>query len=522
MKRILISAAMLFWAACLLPAQNLDPTVVVTNTYAQEATGIEKPSQLRALPDSVFRFNLDFDYAVQSTPYRGAYEFNPYLVELRPTARLTEDGRFYLNLGAGYTLHPELTLVWTPVQRDRFHLNLYADHRSYWGSNLSRMRSVAGLNGLLTWNGGQFLADVRYRNVMGSDSQVQQAMFHAVDFRAGVKSDPEAALIYQLEASGTGFWSPFVDEFHLLAKGGIGTHFGINYLHLGVSAELLSQAAGYVGNLAFTPRYLLTPGDFRIDLGAKLSFLYRSTTAFYPQPFVFPLFPDVHVTYYVLPDVMALQASATGGHVMNVYSGLVDENPFLAAFTRPDGTPLALDCSVERWNIMLGARGNIAERFHYDLQLGYAFRTNAQLWGMTATGAPALGYAPKYHMFYTDLTMGWKSDFLDVDARLLYRLTSLKEDYLFAPAAFCGNASAVYNWGDRIRAGVTVEGQTARVAQKGAVPGYVDLGLLGDLQMTRSLGFWLRLGNLLNQPVQRVPFRPENGIYVTVGARLNF
>ena len=68
-------------------AQNLNPTVEVTNAYAREASGIEKPSQLRDVPDSVLRFNLDFDYAVNETPYRGAYEFKPYLVQLRPQAR---------------------------------------------------------------------------------------------------------------------------------------------------------------------------------------------------------------------------------------------------------------------------------------------------------------------------------------------------------------------------------------------------------------------------------------------------
>ena len=540
MKRILISAVLLVWTGAGLWAQNLDPTVVVTNTYAREASGIEKPSQLMDMPDSVLRFNLDFDYSVRNTPYMGAYEFKPYMVELRPTARPTREGRFYLSGGAGYTLHPELTVIWTPIRRDRFRMNLYADHHSYWGPyrNIALqdgwfgpdgtrytgtdMHTVAGLNGLLTWNGGSLVADLRYRHVLGTDALVQKASFNAVDFHARVQSDPEASLLYEVETTDTGFWSPFVEEIHSLTKAGIGTHFGMNYLSLGASVELISRKQAYVGNLAFTPRYLLTPGDFRIELGAKVSFLFRSAADFYPlNQFVFPLFPDVHVTYYLLPDVVALQASATGGHVMNVYSSMVDENPFLAGFSNLDGTPLSLDASVEHLNAMLGARGNIAERFHYDLKVGFAFRSNAQLWGFTEAGAPALGYA-KYNLFYTDLALGWKADYLDVDAHLLYCKPWLEEDRLFAPAAFSGNVRAVYNWGDRIKAGVTVQGQTERTARLGSLPGYVDLGLLGDLQMTRVLGFWLRVGNLLNQPVQRVPFHAENGIYVTVGARLNF
>ena len=37
-------------------AQNLNPTVEVTNAYKREASGIEKPGQILPLPDSVMRF----------------------------------------------------------------------------------------------------------------------------------------------------------------------------------------------------------------------------------------------------------------------------------------------------------------------------------------------------------------------------------------------------------------------------------------------------------------------------------
>ena len=43
---------------------------------------------------------------------------------------------------------------------------------------------------------------------------------------------------------------------------------------------------------------------------------------------------------------------------------------------------------------------------------------------------------------------------------------------------------------------------------------------IGDIQMSRSLGFWLKVNNLLNQSIQRVPFFAERGIFFTVGARL--
>ena len=115
MKKIFISAVLLVMGTGAF-AQNLNPTVEVTNAYVREASGIEKPSQLREVPDSVLRFNLDFDYAVNETPYRGAYEFKPYLVQLRPQARPSQEGTLLLEAGVGYTLHPELNVVYTPVK----------------------------------------------------------------------------------------------------------------------------------------------------------------------------------------------------------------------------------------------------------------------------------------------------------------------------------------------------------------------------------------------------------------------
>ena len=104
MRNTIFSAIVLLAGASAW-AQNLNPTVEVTNVYAREATGIEKPSQLMEMPDSVLRFNLDMDYSVNPTPYQGSYEFKPYLVQLRPQLRPSDEGMLYVRAGAGYGLH---------------------------------------------------------------------------------------------------------------------------------------------------------------------------------------------------------------------------------------------------------------------------------------------------------------------------------------------------------------------------------------------------------------------------------
>ena len=174
MKQYIAAASALLLGALTASAQNLNPTVEVTNLYEREASGIEKPSQLMEMPDSVLKFNLDFDYTVQSTPYKGSYEFNPYLVRLHPQPIPSREGWLWVRGGAGYSFHPQLSAIWTPVQKNNFRLNVYGDHQAYMGHYRHIVlkdsylvadgtyragvdaRSAVGANTLLAWDGGQF------------------------------------------------------------------------------------------------------------------------------------------------------------------------------------------------------------------------------------------------------------------------------------------------------------------------------------------------------------------------------
>lgn len=524
-------------------AQNLNPTVEVTNTYVREAGGIEKPAQLLHVPDSVKHFNLNFDYSVMNTPYMGAYEFKPYLVQLRPMARPSGENTLFVRVGAGWTLNPEASIIWTPVKTRKFRLNFYADHNSYWGQyrniNLTDYvftaegchstrggdsRTIAGANMLLGWSGGSFTADLHYRNIF-ADSPIPTmagtCTNNSAHFNARVQGNPDAPFVYSVGTSVSYLGAGEFDELHSFTDGSFAALIGRHNLGLDIGTETVTNYGNTAVDLALTPRYILDIGGLHMHLGVKFSYIFRSDDAFYASKSDF-IFPDVHIHYNAIPKSLILQMAVTGGDYLNHYSDLLETNHFLHAF---DGV---MDNSVERVNVMLGVRGNIVERFRYDLKLGYAHWKNAFLWSYLGGGKPGYGYADKYNQFYTDLQLGYLSSYLDVDSRLLLRINDIDAPGLFQPSVFSGQLNALYNWGDRIKAGITVEGQTDRLAVKDAekgtyytLPGYVDLGLYGSLQMTGNLGFWLKVGNLLNQTVQRVPLYAEKGIYFTVGATWN-
>ncbi len=530
MKKYIITAAALCVSAGLF-AQNLNPVVEVTNTYAREAGGIDKPSQLLSVPDSVYSFNLDMDYSVRNTPYQGSYEFKPYLVQMRPQPRLSDEGTLYVRLGAGYGLHPEATVVWSPVRKRNFRLNVYGDHHSYIGKYRKitvqdkvllpdgtyrsghNLQSTLGVDALYSWTGGTFTADVKYKNTTATDVREVNYSNNLWQLQARVKSAPAHAFEYNAGTRVAYIGSQGFYELHTMSDATLGANLGAHHVLMGLFAETVGQNDGYAGNIGFLPHYLFNTGRFSMKLGVKVGFLFRSE-GFCQHPGGI-VFPDVHINFNLAPGKAALYFQAIGGDNLISYDKLLAQNPFMR------GAAWHTDNMITRVNAALGIRGNFVSRFHYDVRVGYKWDENAWTWGLTnpVDGLPSMGYASPLHTFYVIADAGWKSEKLDVGANIYYGYTLIPkfEETLFAPAPFKAKGHAFYNWGGRIQAGVVVEGRSALPGPV-KVPGFVDLGVQANFQMTRQLGLWVKGANLLNQAIQRVPLYAEQGIYFTVGA----
>ena len=528
-------------------AQSLSHTVEVTNTYKREASGIEKPDQLLPLPDSVSRFNYDFDYTVRSTPYRGAYEFKPYNVLLRPSPRPSTESKLYASFGAGYGFHPEADVVWTPVASERFHLNFYGDYRAYLGhyhdvvydgtkyfdgngnssseSWKDRIMHI-GTNARLDWRNGTLWADFAYTGIAGKDVWASVAN-NGVGIDAGLKGtlnnfhyDVLAHLNYTGNAQ--------LNEFHTVTEAVAGLPVASGDASLGLMAETLNfndgTVKGFAGNFAVIPSYAFSVGKMNVKAGIKVAFMLRSDSSFCPTK-AGVLYPDVYLRYTLLEDILVLQAAVTGGNVLNSYEETLTKNHFLGSFA------FAPDVTLDRFKLMIGARGNFKERIHYNLKAGYALKENARSWGYSAAAAgytPLVGYMSPLSTFYVGGDFGWKSDRIDIDAKLYYQYT-LKpnpqtelQKNLFGPPAFTSNVEAMYRFfGGRWKAGITLDTMTERPSVNASLPGYADLGLKTSFAVNRYWGAWLKLGNILNQKVQRVPFHAEKGVWFSVGASLN-
>ncbi len=316
-------------------AQNLDPTVNVTRAYEGKLLEVDKPSFRMDVPDSVTKFNLDFDYSVMSNPYKGGNEFNPYLQDIRPERIDDKESSLWLRAGAGYGLHPELDFVWAPIRRNGFKMNIYGTHRSYVGRYRDikvfedgenyvlrpetylinkeekafkgyDLSSRAGVNGRFDWESGTFLFDASYLGIATKDSLDTAFGVNDPDSKRAPGRDYNGADIYARARSNNN------GEKYFFYDAALGYRFGqhnvateqldwlresrlkadatlgpvLSYYHailLGLSAEFAGYRTNenskaifdHAGRLSITPQYRYFKDRWNISAGLKVEFLAR-------------------------------------------------------------------------------------------------------------------------------------------------------------------------------------------------------------------------------------------------------
>ena len=556
MKRVisLISAALLLQFAA-FAQEDLNPTVTVTNDYQGEAYGIVKPAQLIQIPDSVSRFNLDFDYSVFESPYKGAYEFQPYDVQIRPQSENLRDGTLFVKAGAGYTLHPDFHLVYIPLSKPGGSLSVFADHDSYFGNYWNYKRigtgdvivrtdpdnhtnqaghygyTNIGIRGRKAWSSGELTSALAWNNVFsGNDLNYGHSVNYA-SLDANLRSlDPMAFYKYDVNLkvrSGEDAASYSVTEVNL--QGNLGSlYLGSHRLGIGVRTDLqFLGPAAFSGVFGIVPRDEFHLGEWDLSVGLGILALVGEDNVPPASPASALMFskkgqwvyPDVVVTRSFARDRFFIEAGLTSGVKYESYLDLLVENPFLC--------DLRLDNTVEKMNLFAGARGALSDNMQFKFKGGFRLVDNGLLWEAVADGSgntdllPHYGYGD-YSQLYANLGMDWLKEPFQATLDMTAGKTWLKGNTsLFAPAAFEGKFQASYHWGERIRAGMNLSWKTSREASLGgnmvSIPGYADLGLFGEFYWRRNIAVFLEAGNLLNQPVMIAPFIAERGVSCTAG-----
>lgn len=540
MKRIMMILSAILPVAVSY-AQNLDPTVEVSRVYEGKLIEVHKPVMEMSVPDTLYRFDLDFDYSVFENPYRGAYEFNPYMMDMRPESDLVVPSGFYLRAGAGYTLHPVFDVLWTPELKSAFDVTLHGFHRSYVGGYRGVMGnasfkgydllSKAGVDFGYDWQKASVDFGVSYYGLAVKDLW-QKRSFNALDadFSVESKTSWSESFMYKVDA-GYRYGSD-ASEYGLTEHGldldvRFGPSFGeSNRMFFDLGVELNSYSGSLSASAArfyLVPHYIYERGALSLDLGLRLSAAVLSGS-FKKNQIVYP---DIRMSLSVIPDALRLYLNVGGGESLNSYSSLIDRNHHVSLMYGMGGFKELMKPSMERVSSELGFEGRISGFFSYNIRGGYSNWGNAALdaiWqGDDGRYMPGIGYS-SYQRAYAALDWDLTVQNLRFDGTLAYSYSwALKNPSLFAPAALTGDVEAIYNWRKRVFAGVDCLFSTSRHNGNGmTVPWYADLGIYAEYAMNGSLSFWLRGGNLLNMEIQKNLLVAEKGINFTAGVCLNF
>ena len=570
LKYTAIALAALFAAMNSSEAQDLDPTVVVNKAYESKLVQVHKPSFEMAVPDSVTRFDLDFDYLVFEQPYKGADGFTPYVLNMKPTTAVPALSDLYVNAGAGYTLHPTLDVVWSPLNSRVFKIDVYAHHRSYVGRYRSfhpvesagqvlkidrwresggdranwpgyDMKSVAGVDGRYETASLSAGFDVSYYGLASKDLN-RKRIYDALDVKLGVSSKPKHGSYFKYDVAAAYRFAEDKLDYFYYADDYLGEHVfdveatlgrvidGGHQVLVDVDADVAMYPQSVLWQASVTPHYVYRKGAWGVDAGVKVSTKGQI------------VYPDVKASYAVIPDAMRLYARIGGGNKLNTYASLLERNHHVDTRFGMDEKGL-MNITVERVSAALGVEGRIGSVFSYDLHTGYANYASDVLDAVIISTSPASGekqYLPavgyaSYQKYFASAHWLLLSDDIRFDGKVEYTYAWDLDGFggLFLPAAVTGDVSFEYNWSKRIFAGVDCGFSTGRHGsvlvkindepglEEAVIPWYADLGVNFEYAINRSVSLWARGGNLLNMTIQRNPLFAEKGVSLTVGICLN-
>ena len=564
-------------------AQTFNPTVVVTNDYEGKTMEAHKKDLPMSVPDSLNRFDLSFDYSVFDHPYKGAYEFVPYAMDIRPQAAPESKKLLYINAGAGYTLHPEVDIVFSPRLKKNLQFSVYDKLRGFWGPYIGSAFDLNPETSSYDLNRAESFSGYDFRNQVGLDllyDNARTSMFMKADFRTITSSDNIESRLYNAADIYAGISSVTSNRWDYSA--GLGFTYGWDQIHNGDEWRLLSEidatvtgAAHYelynamrvggevgfnyvstsnllncgAGEVYAIPQFIWQYSRSFLKVGLKMAYIFpfdqsnkaddREAFRNYKHPSGY-LFPDVEFTYRLVEDKLDAFVKATGGNDLGSYGNLLESNHFFKPTYFMLFGPI-MDNSVQKFNGSAGLRFG-SPHFQADLIGGYATYENGRLESFYVdniyensrlfNGFSYVDYAQTY--LQTDLK--WNSARIDVELSGRLRNTNplTEEAYIgILPAKLAATGSITYNLNHRLFAGVTADYSSARegyfftgghveVSHAVTIPSYIDLGFNARFDFSDSFTLWGRVNNLLNKNVQKTLGHAYDGVYVTGGICFNF
>lgn len=565
MKRYAIFFIMILSCA-VVSAQNkdLNPTVSVTNDYFGQMVDADREAMEIVVPDSLYSFNLNFDYGGFEKQYKGNSEFNPFYTELIMEEKAESFKHFYLKAGAGYTLHPVFDMAWSINPQDRFKVSAFASHKSYFGKydkcwlnpswadekdfNGYDAASSAGIRGRMDWNKAFLTAFLSYDGIHSEESfyfKQNARGYNSVSSGCRVKSidSPDSwwkydvAAKYAFGADGYG-WEG--DNIGTLTEH-VGSYDADVATFIGSSAFDFSSSGKFVsGNylddryfsysVSVSPKYRFEADNLSVKVGLDLLFMggdninLTENTAHDKERF--SIWPALELRWNIVPEKLLLYVDASQR------SGLfsVRDEALKYHFNMFNGTHSMIKTS----NADFGLRGNLFEKFEWKLNAAYERVQNADLPVIAYQGSGVL--YPALSLYYGNIedfnfSFDFKARFgaFGLNGNVSYYAYLHPERMPVRPSALVAGLKASYDFlktasiyvGADYKSQYRIAGQEDSMLQPYDVPHLINLFAGARWAVTRTFSIFVEGGNLLNRQCQYIPGIAEKGIAVTGGIVLN-
>ena len=511
---------------CAASAQNINQSVEVSNDFESVMREARKIDVEMSVPDSLLSFDYSFDYSVFESPYKGAYEFSPYSIQVTPEASRYDGHKLYLRAGAGFLLHPELDAVYAPKMGKNSAGSIYARGDGYVQADGHDLSADFGFEN--RWVLSKSVAEIGgvYRGVFTEDSY-GSINYNSFAVNAGIRSLSSASLFYYdvnlgFRHGSEGFYQAGAQRENFLnLDGSIGSVIKNKYrFFVDFDLRQVFNSGFYTDSGTFVslyPHLFFLLGSVILNAGAKID--YAGDLAFSPA---------AEASVRIFKDSSTLFAGLTGGLDMKtVYDYKMSNHRFNSYWMYNFGTgdfSGFKNAQREKINVYGGLRGHLGNFFQFAVKGGYALKGNIPLESMKNS---ALTYLfVDYGMLYGNAVLSVKSERVNLSAGAEIRKTFLPSDAVcFAPAWITGNFEFSYNWNRRIWAGCSVDVSSSRAAMgmEGVadIPSFIDLGLNAEYKINSRWGAWFKGGNLLGRNIQRAPGYIERGPYFTLGITLS-
>lgn len=548
MKCIIVALALCTGAF----AQNMNPTVTVTNRYDNGISDYQMQTPRTLIPDSLYHFDLNFNYTGFDIEYKGNDAFNPIHTELDMSTRPYEGKNFSMKAAGGYAVPVLVDINAVLKSYGRFRLGCFASNDSFWGrydrilpyegnvlypdSKTLRgfdSRTKIGLDGRWDWQRSYLMFDVKYDGIHSSinetglvnmyNSAVVNGLFRYRSdgcFRMGIDAG------YAFGGYEAGAKSSPLTLMENIYKAGLSLSFTIAKVH-GISLEgsfrmtdafgANQKGASFGGyTLQLSPIYYFY-GDDVFYVGAGVSLLYSASVANVTTGADFTGFPYLKLRWKAHKDYLTVYADASlDGEVWGVGSN-ARENVFYVADSQKS--------IVKNYKTALGFKGAIAGKLYYDVHAGYSDVQNAPLCAVTmssAFGAPLTYVIHEKDLRSVNAGAEIRARFgcFSMTADALYRYFINAEQMTALPSWM--EASADLKWDIRKRAWIHVGAAYKSDYKAGdyKVPYYVDLKAGVGFNIRKSFAVFVEGANLLNYSRQNVPLYSRSGFELTAGIKL--